>query len=124
MRRTTKYILATATLVCFAGSAQAADPFGTWIRPSTGSQISFYDCGGKLCAKVIGVKDQTKKDMVGKVIMTGAAKSGDNAWKGDLLNLEDGKTYSGVVTLVSPASLNLKGCALGGLICKDENLTK
>ena len=119
-----KSIVAAAAVLGLASAAQAAEPFGTWTRPSTGAQISFYDCGGKLCAKVVGVKDQTKKDMVGKVIMTGAAKSGDNAWKGDLLNLEDGKTYSGVVTLVSAGALNLKGCALGGLICKDETLTK
>ena len=117
-------IAAAATLLIAATSAQAADPYGTWTRPSTGAQISFYDCGGKLCAKVVSVKDQTKKDAVGKVIMTGAAKSGDNSWKGDLLNTEDGKTYSGSVTLLGPKSLNLKGCALGGLICKDENLTR
>ena len=32
---------------------------------------------------------------------------------------EDGKTYSGVVTLEGPNALNLKGCALG-FICKGE----
>lgn len=116
--------LAAAALLTLSVSAFAADPFGTWTRPSTGAQISFYECSGKLCAKVVAVKDQTKKDMVGKVIMTGAAKSGDNAWKGDLLNLEDGNTYSGTVTLLSASALNLKGCALGGLICKDETLKK
>ena len=118
-----KSTVAIAALAGLASAAQAADPFGTWTRPSTGAQISFYDCGGKLCAKVVGVKDQTKKDNVGKVIMTGAAKSGDNTWKGDLLNLEDGNTYSGTVTLVA-GGLNLKGCTLGGIICKDETLKK
>jgi uncharacterized protein (DUF2147 family) len=124
MRLLTKTVLAAAMVACAATTAVAADPTGTWTRPSTGAKISFYDCGGKLCAKVVGVKDQTKKDMVGKVIMSGATKSGDNAWKGDLLNLEDGNTYSGTVTLVSAGALNLKGCALAGLVCKDENLTK
>ncbi len=124
MRLLTKSLLAAAFAAGTATVASAADPTGTWTRPSTGAKISFYDCGGKLCAKVVGVKDQTKKDMVGKVIMTGATKSGENAWKGDLINLEDGNTYSGTVTLVSAGALNLKGCALAGLVCKDENLTK
>jgi uncharacterized protein (DUF2147 family) len=116
---------AAAAVALLAGtSAFAAEPFGTWTRPSSGTQVSFYDCGGKLCGKVVGVKDQTKKDTVGKVIMSGAAKSGDNTWKGDLLNLEDGKTYSGVVTLEGPKALNLKGCALGGLVCKGETWTR
>ncbi len=117
--------IATVALTFLAAtSAQAADPYGTWTRPSSGAQVSFYDCGGNLCGKVVGVKDQTKKGTVGKVIMTGAVKSGDNVWKGDLLNLEDGKTYSGVVTLEGPKALNLKGCALGGLICKGETWTR
>lgn len=119
-----KVCLAAISLAALSVSARAAEPFGTWTRPSTGAQISFYECSGKLCAKVVGVKDQSKKSMVGKVIMTGAAKSGDNAWKGDLLNLEDGNTYSGTVTLLSPNALNLKGCALAGLVCKDETLKK
>ena len=124
MRLFTKSLIAAATLAGMATAASAADPSGTWTRPSTGAKISFYDCSGKLCAKIVGVKDETKKSMVGKVIMTGATKSGDNAWKGDLLNLEDGNTYSGTVTMISASSLNLKGCALGGLVCKDENLVK
>jgi uncharacterized protein (DUF2147 family) len=123
MRHLISAAAAALTLVA-ATSAYAAEPFGTWTRPSTGTQVSFYDCGGKLCGKVVGVKDQTKKDTVGKVIMSGAAKSGDNTWKGDLLNLEDGKTYSGVVTLEGAKALNLKGCALGGLVCKGETWTR
>jgi hypothetical protein len=39
----------------------AAEPFGTWVRPSTGTQVGFYDCGGKLCAKIVAVKDQARK---------------------------------------------------------------
>ena len=42
-----------------------------------------------------------------------------NAWKGNLLNPDDGKTYSGVITLVGADGLNLKGCALG-IICEGE----
>ena len=111
-------------LVGLASAANAADPYGTWTRPSTGTQVNFYDCGGKLCGKITGVKDATKKDTIGKVIMSGATKSGDNTWKGDLLNTEDGKTYSGVVTLEGAKALNLKGCTLGGLICKGETWAK
>jgi len=103
----------------FAAGARADDPFGTWIRPSTGTQVNFYNCGGKLCGKIVAVKDQSRKGEIGTLIMNGAAKSADNEWRGDVLNTEDGKTYSGVVTLEGPNALNLKGCALG-FICKGE----
>jgi uncharacterized protein (DUF2147 family) len=91
----------------FVSSATAADPYGTYLRPSTGGQVQFYDCGGKLCGKVVKVKDPTKKDTVGKVILSGAAKTGENTWKGNLLNLDDGKTYSGNLIVLNDKELKL-----------------
>jgi uncharacterized protein (DUF2147 family) len=105
--------------VASVAPTRAQEPFGTWVRPSTGTQVNFYNCGGKLCGKIVAVKDQSRKGEIGTVIMNGAGKTGDNEWRGDVLNTEDGKTYSGVVTLEGPNALNLKGCALG-FICKGE----
>jgi uncharacterized protein (DUF2147 family) len=117
-----KTIAAGAALALVATSALAqSSPFGTWTRPSNGTKVNFYDCGGNLCAKVTS---SSNKDSVGKTIMNGAKKTGDNKWQGDLLNTEDGKTYSGVVTLDGPKELTLKGCVAGGLICKGETWTR
>jgi len=110
-------------IIALAGAADAASPTGIWRRPSTGTQVRFYDCGGKLCAKVVAVKDQSHKKEVGVVIMHGAVKSGENTWKGDLLDAESGKVYSGVVTLEGPSALNLKGC-VAVVLCKGETWTR
>lgn len=109
-----------ATLMLGAAHvAHAASPYGTWVRPSTGTKVNFYDCGGKLCAKIVGVTDASKKGTVGTVIMKGAAKTGENKWEGNLLNTDNGNTYSGYVTL-SGGGLTLQGCALGGIVCTGE----
>ena len=47
----------TLFVIALPGIACAFDPYGTWMRPSTGTQVSFYDCGGKLCAKFVAVKE-------------------------------------------------------------------
>lgn len=107
----------------FAYSASAAEPYGNWVRPSTGTQVNFYACGGKLCAKITAVKDQERKKTIGTVIMKGAAKTGDNKWQGDLLDVESGKTYSGVVTMEGPNALNLKGC-VAMVLCRGETWAK
>lgn len=117
-------LLAGVTLLGLATAASAQDPYGNWTRPSTGTQINMYNCGGKLCAKIVAVKDQAKKDTVGKVIMSGADKTGDNTWKGSLLNTDNGQTYNGVVTLEGPKALKLQGCVLGGVICTGETWTR
>jgi uncharacterized protein (DUF2147 family) len=116
-------LVATIALMSLAGIASAAEPYGVWLRPSTGTQVNFYDCGGKLCARIVAVKDQSRKSEVGTVIMKGAAKSGDNRWEGDLLDAESGKVYSGVVTLESATALNLKGC-VAMVLCRGETWTK
>jgi uncharacterized protein (DUF2147 family) len=103
-------------------NVRATDPYGVWMRPSTGTQVNFYDCGGKLCGKIVAVKDPSRRSKVGTVILTGASQSGDNQWKGELLNADDGKTYKGVVTLSGPNALRLEGCV--AFICQGETWSK
>jgi uncharacterized protein (DUF2147 family) len=119
-------LLASALLALSLGltdQAKAAEPYGVWLRPSTGSQVHFYACGGKLCGKVVAVKDQSRKKEIGVMIMHGAVKSSANTWKGDLLDAGTGKVYSGVVTMEGPNALNLKGC-VAMVLCQGETWTK
>lgn len=116
--------LAGAMLALSSASAFASDAHGVWRRPSTGTEVQFYECSGKLCAKVLSVKDQTKKGAVGVVIVKGATKVGDNEWRGDLLNADTNQVYSGVIKLEGPRALSLKGCVAGGFICSGETWAK
>lgn len=127
MRDTLKALLtaslAIASLAALGGTANAADPYGTWLRPSTGSEVRFYDCGGKLCAKVVAVKEAARKKEIGTTILDGAPKTGDNTWQGDMVDAGSGTTYSGVVlTLTSASALDVKGCVM--MICRTERWKK
>jgi uncharacterized protein (DUF2147 family) len=72
-----------------------------------------YNCGGKLCGKIVAVKDTKRAKEIGAVVLNGASKSGDNEWRGSLLDTNNGKTYAGVVTMEGANGPNLKRCALG-----------
>ncbi len=48
---------------------------------------------------------------------------GDNVWTGSAFNPDDGKTYSGRMTL-SGDHLTTAGCVFGGLICKSVSWTR
>ena len=112
-----------ALLVGLGNAAGAAEPYGTWLRPSTGSQVRFYNCGGKLCGKVVAVTDQARKGEIGKSILHGAVKSGENTWTGELTDAGTGKVYSGTVTLESASALSLQGC-IARILCQSETWTK
>ncbi|MFN0218136.1 MAG: DUF2147 domain-containing protein [Hyphomicrobium sp.] len=111
-------VLALSTL-SFTAPARADSPNGTWLR-GNGAHISVFDCGGGIGMKVTKSPEAAK---VGKQIMCGAKKSGENKWKGTVLNLDDGQKYSGYVEL-SGGSLTLSGCVLGGLICNNDTWSR
>lgn len=112
-----------------AAAQSAQDAFGTWQHPENGSHVEMYKCGDALCAKIVKVTDGQKSDdknpdagkrsrpVVGLVIMSGATKSGDNAWTGSLYNRADGATYSGTIKVKSKDALDLTGCT-AVVLCK------
>ncbi len=117
---TLKLSLAGLVLMAALGSPVfAGSPIGTWLR-SNGAHISVFNCGGGIGMRVVKSPEPHK---VGKLIMCGAKKTGANKWKGSLLNLDDGQTYSGYVTL-KDSRLSLSGCVLAGLICKTDTWSR
>ena len=105
-------------------------PSVLWLNPENDSNIEFYKCGGEgLCAKVTKVTDGQKTDdknpdpakrsqpIVGLVIMENAKKSGANKWSGTLYNRENGKSYSGTITVKSKDAVDLSGC-VAAVLCR------
>ncbi len=118
--------------LAFAGDSA---PIGTWRNPDS-TEIKIYNCGTGLCAQIVkalspedrdGNNPDTKKKnqkIQGLVIMSGAQQAGSNEWHGKLYNPKDGGTYDGKLILLSAQQLKLQGCALGGLVCKGETLSR
>lgn len=130
--------LAVASALAFAFAAPASadpKPVGVWRDNEKGSVIRIYECGGAMCARVVrpyqaGAKDVYNPDpalrerpITGLVIMDKAKKSGDNSWSGNLYNAEDGKSYSGSMTVVSDDELQMRGCAFG-IFCQTRGFSR
>ncbi|MFD1705013.1 DUF2147 domain-containing protein [Methylopila henanensis] len=125
---------ALAALLISGATPASADPAGQWTTPKARVKIS--DCGGALCATVIALKepndeagrpkldrnnpDKAKqgRPIVGVSILTGMKPNGDQ-WLGQIYNPEDGRTYKAYMK-EQGASLQVQGCALGGLVCKTQ----
>lgn len=102
-------------------TAGPGDPiYGVWIRDGHKEKLEFFDCDGYLCARgTIPRPDGSPPPL----ILRHAAKTEPNRWKGDLFNPENGKIYSGTITLQSPAHLTLTGCLIA-FLCQSETWTK
>ncbi len=134
----------SAIVSMMSGPARAADPVGTWYTAERDSQVRITNCGGALCGALVWLKvpndpdtgrpktDKNNADagkqgrpLLGVQIVLGMKPSGTpDQWSGDVYNAQDGKTYSGSFTMTGPNSAELKGCVLGGLICKSQSWTR
>lgn len=95
--------------------------YGVWLRGGPQAEkLEFYDCDGQLCAR--GVQPLPDGSPA-PVILRHAKKTAPNQWKGDLFNPENGKLYSGTITLDKPNQLTLTGC-LVAFLCQSEAWTR
>lgn len=138
MRLSAPLSAAVAALLLTAGAAhaqKAEDAFGVWLNPENGTNIEMYKCAPGLCAKIVSNKDGQKTDdknpdaakrsqpIVGLVIMADGKKTGDKSWAGSLYNRDNGKTYSGTITVKSKEAIELSGC-VAAVLCRSATWTR
>ncbi|MGO4172659.1 DUF2147 domain-containing protein [Bosea sp. TAF32] len=109
--------LAALGLLAGVATANAQEVVGLWERDTGASRVRFSKCGEALCGSLSWLKDQNGPAKVGQRIFYDMKPNGENKWSGSAFNPEDGKTYSGTMTL-SGNSLTTAGCVMGGLICR------
>lgn len=97
--------------------AAAQDVTGTWLRDTGASRVRFAKCGEAMCGTLAWLKDADGPAKVGQRIFYDMKPDGAGKWKGSAFNPEDGKTYSGTMTLAGD-NLTTSGCVMGGLICR------
>lgn len=136
--------VAFALAIAFSGPAFAGDPSGTWLTEGGKSQVRLTPCGEALCGRIQWLKepsdpatgkpkrdvrnlDPGKRDrpIIGVEILLGMRpEPTPGQWVGDIYNPEDGKTYRAHLTLQDARTLEVKGCVLGGLICKSQSWSR
>jgi uncharacterized protein (DUF2147 family) len=136
--------MAAALLGVSLGASLAADPSGTWHTEEGKATVRIAPCGPALCGTIVSLKEandpatgkpKTDKNnadaglrsrpIIGVLIVLGMKPSGTaNKWSGQVYNAEDGKTYTGNLTLQDANTIKLEGCILGGLVCKAQTWTR
>ncbi len=124
------------TIICLllAIPAFAEDSIlGEWTTEGGKSKVEIYQCGNKICAKIIWLKEPVYPEgdidagkekrnrqspevsrqndpIVGLQIMKGFVKDGENTWKkGTIYDPENGKTYKCNLTMSDPKTLKVRG---------------
>jgi uncharacterized protein (DUF2147 family) len=94
----------------------APAPVGVWS--SSEGQMRVEQCGKNICSYAVGGPH------AGKMILRNMRQTSDNRWAGQVTDVRSGQTYSAHMSMRGPNSLNIQGCALGGLVCGGRTMTR
>jgi uncharacterized protein (DUF2147 family) len=124
--RTLLGMFAFTTLALVSTAPARAGVDGIWLDKD-GGMVRIRNCGDSMCGTIESVSTRdggsaNPRNRVGVPVLIGMRPNGPNKWKGQLYNVDDGKTYTGNLIELGPDSIRIEGCAL--FICGGENLSR
>lgn len=132
-----KRILAKSGLVLLAAavpvtaSAQAAIE-GRWANPKHSVIVRVARCGPAWCGTVIQASNKARatarrggtENLIGTQILSGVQPDGNGAFKGRAFDPKRNLRAPATIRLIGGNTLVIKGCVLGGFVCKEQRWTR
>ena len=106
---------------------------GTWANPSASVIVEIAACGEvALCGRVNWASDKAKADarkggtdpLIGTELLRDFVPSGAGRWKGTLFVPDLKRTTKADLREIAPDRLKIRGCAVGGVLCKSQIWTR
>jgi uncharacterized protein (DUF2147 family) len=125
-----------------AEPSSSSPVIGRWLSESGNGVIELYPCDDRICGKLVWLQrpmengtaavdshnpdpDLRHRPLCGLQMLGDFRKVDDRKWSdGWIYNPEDGKTYSGSMTLESSEVLKLRGYVIITLLGKTETWTR
>jgi uncharacterized protein (DUF2147 family) len=126
-----KRILTKASLVLLALAAPAAGAAGStlegkWANPKRSVIVHVARCGEAYCGSVnwANANNREKGMSPGTRVLSNLRPDGDGVYRGRAFDPKRKMSGSATVRQVGPDVMVVKGCALLGLICKEQRWTR
>lgn len=122
-----------AAVAAPAGAASAGGlPAGLWVGPHNDVAVRTGACGQRLCGWVVWADPTARTNarnggvdhLLGTELLQDYAADGGNAWSGTVFVPDMGRSFSSRIEQVAPDRLRIRGCMLGGLICRSQTWTR
>ena len=122
-------ILMSMVLAAAPASAQALE--GRWANPKRSVIVKVERCGDAYCGTVAWASQHNRekvaengRQMVGTRILTGLRPAGAGIYKGQAFEPKRNVRGSATVRQLGPNVMVVKGCAVLGLICREQRWTR
>lgn len=134
-----RFLIRNATLMAFLvfvcsclfaqdGSGHVGPFVGKWLTSSKQGVVEIYDCGGTLCGRVVGLRqnrdanglpwrdgynpdpEARNRPVCGSMVFRNLQWNDQKSmWAGRLYDAENGKEYEGRLTVERPGEMRLRG---------------
>jgi len=122
-----KAILAGLPLLASAAAANAAVPIeGKWANPKHSVVVRVAPCGGAYCGTVIWASENNREHGAtpGTRVLSDLQPVGDGTYKGGAYEPKRGIRGSATVRQEGSNVMIVRGCAVLGLVCKEQRWTR
>ena len=126
-----KQILATAGLMLLASTMPATASAqstleGRWANPKHSVIVHVARCGEAYCGTVswASARNRERGTTPGTRVLYDLRPAGDGLYKGSAFEPKRSMRGSATVRQVGPDVMLVKGCALLGLVCKEQRWTR
>ncbi len=128
-----RIFLAFAVLFLAAVPASAqASVEGRWTNPKRSVVIEVGRCGATWCGTVVWATPKAKanarkggtENQIGTRILSGARPVAPNVYKGRAFVPRRNIHSSATIRQTGPNAMVVEGCALAGLLCKEQRWTR
>ena len=128
MKRTA-LILSSLALIAAPAHAQTLE--GRWTNPKRSVIVRVDRCGDAYCGTVSWASPHNRervaengRRMIGTRILTGLKPAGGGTYKGQAFEPKRNVRGSATVRQLGPNVMVVKGCAVLGLLCKEQRWTR
>ena len=120
-----------AVAIALASAATAAAPAsieGRWTNPKGSMVIDVDRCGSAYCGTVVSASEKARANaraggtanLIGKQLISGFVPDGRGGFKGRVFVPKYNVHAGGSARLVGANTLAVKGCAVAGVLCKEQ----
>lgn len=129
------FVVCLAALAAPVSAAPALSPAeieGIWLNPRGTVAVRTEPCAQNVCGRIVWASSEAQADardsgvvqLVGTQLLEGYRPKGRGAWAGTVFVPDMGRRFYSEIHTVSLTQMQVKGCILGGLICKSQVWTR
>ena len=125
-------VLAGLTRPIAVEAAVPSSPIGVWANPKRTVNVRAEACRDRLCGTIVhatpaaleAARAKGVTSLVGTRVFQDMEYRSSGLWRGKLYVPDLGGRFASTLRLLDDNRLEVKGCILGGLICKSQIWTR